>query len=366
MTATDQNIIVGICWTMCPIEELRFRSKHNLLHSFEKEPKPGVQKGRNKLNLTEHGNICVKEFRRSAAGENVSNPKTLRTPEVLLETIEYLFSNILFRKDAHFNFTYDFIFDRLRSVRQDTVIQQLHKVRPMVCVAILERCVRFYIYAAYRTKLNPEMAIDLHINTQHTVDCLKTLLLLYNDMEYRFREQVKLQHRLSMVAVYMLLHIQNHDVLCGLMINVPNRLWKLEPLKTVLEMAFAVMHKNYVRFIKLTSKLVSEKRYVILLTLCLCIDRLRVDCIQMLCHSHNSKACSFSAQDLCSWLFLNNASSATHLCNELGLTCPQPNVIKFFKSDFIHKDTNKVHGCNLIKTVQQLNNDEIINILRYP
>lgn len=45
------------------------------------------------------------------------------------------------------NEVYDFIFDRLRAVRQDMTIQQ---IGGMEAVSLLEDTVRFYIYSGYR------------------------------------------------------------------------------------------------------------------------------------------------------------------------------------------------------------------------
>nr|XP_018667462.1 germinal-center associated nuclear protein isoform X2 [Ciona intestinalis] len=357
----EQNPIVGTCRTMCPVTEFRFRSKHNLLHSFERARPTHQQTAKN-----ETSDLCVKEFRRSAAGENVSDPRNLRTPETLLQTVNYLFTTILFKEGAQFNFIYDFIFDRLRSVRQDAVIQQLQIVQPMLCIGILERCVRFYVYAAYRAKLQPGLNIELHINTQHTNDCLKTLLLMYKGVGFKFRERVKLHHRLSLVAVHMLLHMQCHDTLCGLLINVPSHWWKQEPLQTVVGVIFAVFHKNYVRAVKLSQKLISEKRNIVLIAFSLSVDALRLDCVKMLCHSHSSKVSSFPAEELPHWLFLNSTSDVTELCMSLGLTCTPTNAIKFSKNDFVTKDIPSARGCNIFQAIGQLSNNEIIGILNFP
>ena len=42
---------------------------------------------------------------------------------------------------------YDFVFDRLRAVRQDAVLQAL---KGPELIVLLEHIVRFYIYAGYR------------------------------------------------------------------------------------------------------------------------------------------------------------------------------------------------------------------------
>ncbi len=46
-----------------------------------------------------------------------------------------------------FNVIYDFVFDRLRSVRQDLVIQ---RITDQSAIAILEVIIRFHVFSAYR------------------------------------------------------------------------------------------------------------------------------------------------------------------------------------------------------------------------
>ena len=50
-------------------------------------------------------------------------------------------------RQEEFNLIYDFIFDRLRSVRQDLVIQ---RITDKPAITILETIIRFHVYSAYR------------------------------------------------------------------------------------------------------------------------------------------------------------------------------------------------------------------------
>ena len=54
---------------------------------------------------------------------------------------------VLIDKETPWNVIYDFIFDRLRAVRQDISIQCINDTDSL---SIFERIVRFHIYAAYR------------------------------------------------------------------------------------------------------------------------------------------------------------------------------------------------------------------------
>ena len=55
--------------------------------------------------------------------------------------------SIIPRTDVPWHRVYEFVFDRLRAVRQDMVIQ---RIGGNAAVWILERCVRFLIYTGYR------------------------------------------------------------------------------------------------------------------------------------------------------------------------------------------------------------------------
>jgi len=89
----------------------------------------------------------VKEFTRSSAGQEAARPQELRPAKVLLQVVNYLMNRILPRTDVSFNMVYDYVFDRLRAVRQDMSIQCLTGVE---CISILQQAVRFHIYAQYR------------------------------------------------------------------------------------------------------------------------------------------------------------------------------------------------------------------------
>jgi hypothetical protein len=88
----------------------------------------------------------IKEFRRPAPGVIASRPCDLRPASVLLKTIDYLFNNIVPRSEVPWCRVYDFVFDRLRAVQQDMVIQ---RIGGHDAVHILERNVRFLVYAGY-------------------------------------------------------------------------------------------------------------------------------------------------------------------------------------------------------------------------
>ena len=110
---------------MCPENEIKFRVENNLIHRIEE------------------GKFMIKEYRRSAADTNdldsvrqstcithnhdLFQPQNLRTKSALAKTVSYLLTSVMRSQEFSFFDKYNFIFDRLRSVRQELTIQVTYK-----------------------------------------------------------------------------------------------------------------------------------------------------------------------------------------------------------------------------------------------
>ncbi|XP_018331479.1 germinal-center associated nuclear protein [Agrilus planipennis] len=173
----EDEHITGICLGMCPEEEIKLRQREGLLHRLEVF---------NPERNTNKSNYCaVKQFSRSAAGQNMQNVKLLRPGPVLMHTVKYLLDEVINSKECPWHVVYAFITDRLRAVRQDMIIQRISR---SYCVAILQPIIGFHAYAAYRLCNEPVPNFDPVLNKQHLNECLKMLLSLYDEFEM-FEEQ---------------------------------------------------------------------------------------------------------------------------------------------------------------------------------
>lgn len=63
----------GTCEEMCPMSEVKKRTREKLVHFYEQK----------------YG-VFVKEFTRSAAGQSAQSSHELRTKDALLETLKFL------------------------------------------------------------------------------------------------------------------------------------------------------------------------------------------------------------------------------------------------------------------------------------
>lgn len=129
----------------------------------------------------------VKAFGRSSAGTLSASAKSLRPAKTLLRTVDYLMTVILpTPEDVYpFHLLYDFVFDRLRSVRQDLVIQQISGTEKVI---MIEKMVMFHAYSGYRLSDVEFRLFDPVINRQHLSECLKVLITLYDDEDAYFLE----------------------------------------------------------------------------------------------------------------------------------------------------------------------------------
>lgn len=139
----DENsgaeVPVGLCSRMCPYEEMEKRERTARLHKFEMLPHtnpPEVDPDR-----------CIKMATRSSAGSETVRSMELRPWSVLRRTLHYLLLDICLRENEDWMFVCDFVYDRLKAIRSDTVIQRIEGRR---YVEILEGSVRFCIYSMYR------------------------------------------------------------------------------------------------------------------------------------------------------------------------------------------------------------------------
>lgn len=211
--ATSSGIEAN-CLQMCPCEEMAFREKHGLLHRLElsniqdwdlyRSSKCAANSRRVKNDnrfskqFTNKGK-AVKQFKRSSAGQNLLKATEIRPSSVLRKTVDYLLVNLPNGSlqslpetpMLQFGYFYEFVFDRLRSVRQDIVVQRLADQN---CFYILEKCIDFYAYSEFTwqyfqsSKSTAELRrlapyFDAHLNRVHLTECLNLLLRYYDHFE---------------------------------------------------------------------------------------------------------------------------------------------------------------------------------------
>ncbi|CAG9859318.1 unnamed protein product [Phyllotreta striolata] len=319
--------IVGKCPHMCPIEEAKLRESQRLLHVFE--TLPGPQKfTRPKVDIKR----AVKCFSRSAAGKDLTDPDKLRPPSVLLETLNYLFNDIL-NKDASWIVKYDFIADRLRSVRQDMIIQNTSRAHQIV---ILQPIIRFYAVAAYMFCEEDINQFDPYINNKQLQECLKRLLCMYDyydTLQKITKNDVCLsndfleEHRPYFETLYLIFNLGDVDAI-NRILNISKN-WRTSLVVTSVKMSLCYISGNYFKVCKLLKTLPLSLQIMAYLHM----PELRRSCFKTMSVAYSSKNLLFSKAILTDLLLYNSEKELEIDCKHYGLKFNE-NGVNFLKTDF--------------------------------
>ncbi|XP_047442177.1 SAC3 domain-containing protein 1 isoform X2 [Mugil cephalus] len=321
----------GTCQTMCPAHELRDREAQNRLHHFEMLP--GTEKVRRPKGDPSR---AVKEYSRPAAGKDSTRPSDLRPPAVLLKTVCYLIDDIAASPTLHpWTEVYNFVFDRLRGVKQDMIIQ---RVSGPECVAILERTVRFLIYASYRLCGEPLRLYDPRINDTHLQEYLSWLLDCYLSETEPHPNQEEFQ------ALGLLYNLGSARAAQHIM-QLPERLRSTPSISLALSINRAFLERNPVRLLRLANRLNFLQTCALHRHLVTC----RRDLLLIYSHGYSSRNCRFPLDRLSQLLSLDRALTAK-LCQVYGLEVIQENQVVFSKAAFTEPEQVNLH-CKLYHSI---------------
>lgn len=320
------EFIQGTCLLMCPDKERFIREKEGLLHKFEidetakgtKLPKADPKK-------------TIKCFSRPAAGLIMTDMKQLRPAPVLLSTIKYLFTKIATRTDVDWIIIYDFIFDRLRSIRQDAAIQ---RIDVSMNIRLLEPIVRFLVYSAQRLCERSISEFNAKINDQHLIECITRLLILYDESENSSvieKDMKKLtlnNDRQQMEALYILLHMGNTESLMRAL-QLPLYLRKSPDVQLSIKISFAWYLKNYVR----VCHLIQQLSPLLICAAMISIQKLRRMALKIMSSGYNSKIFTFPGLKLQQILLYKEIDKIRIDCELFGLVFTNQNIL-FQKANF--------------------------------
>ncbi|XP_076840571.1 SAC3 domain-containing protein 1 isoform X2 [Brachyhypopomus gauderio] len=335
----DVAVPRGTCTTMCPAHEVRQRQLQNRLHRFEMLP--GTE--RDRLPRADVSRT-VKEYSRPAAGKDSTRPSDLRPPDTLLKTVCYLVDDIAgSTKLQPWTEVYSFVFDRLRSVRQDMIIQ---RVSGPACVAVLERNVRFLLFASYRLCGQPLRLFDPCINDAHLQECLSWLLECYREGQHQHQEEFQ---ALSLLYSLGSAHTAQH------VMELPKRVRLSPPVRLALAIRRAHTERNPVRLLRLAHRLDFLQACALHRHLLPC----RRDLLLLYSHGHSSRNCRFPVQKLADLLSLET-SLTTQLCRAHGIHVNGEWVI-FSKASFSESPLEELQCVHMHRLVEEKQRDRTVS-----
>ncbi|KAK4365821.1 hypothetical protein RND71_013701 [Anisodus tanguticus] len=195
-TGDIQNLpsLVGTCPFMCPVEEREKRERLRDLAVFERlygNPRESSP------------SLAVKKFCRTISAKTLQD-SDVRPLSVLEDTLNYL-CNLLDTTEHPFEVVHDFIFDRMRSIRQDLSMQNISCSR---VVSMYERMVKFHIISQHKLRRCSGSNISSlsYLNMEQLTKALTTLFNLYE--ANRTSESI-LKNEAEFFSFYVLLHLDS-------------------------------------------------------------------------------------------------------------------------------------------------------------
>ncbi|XP_054731831.1 germinal-center associated nuclear protein [Anastrepha obliqua] len=308
--------IRGTCELFCPEGEAKLRIKERLLHFYEL--KNGEKNVPGKL---------VKAFARSAAGVKGPRAKDLRTERCLQKTVEYLLKDIILDKRKPYNFIYDFVFDRLRSVRQEVVMQNYNARQTL---KLLEPMVMFLAYSRYRLCEEHIDNFDPKICDQHLQECLKRALCCYDDSNVNSLNLNELNRRNFVEAMYLLFNLETTEALNRAM-SLPDEVRKSERFDLAYQIAISYYQGNFYRVLAGIQKL----PHILSAITALKLQILRRKVYLVFAHAYNCKLLVVPSSFLSKLVLYERADDLLADCEYYNIKVNEDkSSFQFLKSDF--------------------------------
>eukprot|EP00252_Welwitschia_mirabilis_P019275 TRINITY_DN4414_c0_g1_i3.p1 TRINITY_DN4414_c0_g1~~TRINITY_DN4414_c0_g1_i3.p1 ORF type:complete len:292 (-),score=24.62 TRINITY_DN4414_c0_g1_i3:180-1055(-) len=167
---SDDSFTAGSCQDMCPSKEREERERLRDLAVFERlNGDPGKTSA----------DLAVKKFCRTTSA-STTLPSDIRPLPVLWETLNYLMK-FVDNSEHEFGVIHAFLFDRMRAIRQELVIQRIANEQAIV---MYERMIRFHILSNHKLMQldqNKDTSVA-YLNLEQLSKCLESLLNLYADV----------------------------------------------------------------------------------------------------------------------------------------------------------------------------------------
>lgn len=230
---------------------------------------------------------------------------------------------------------YDFVFDRLRSIRQDLIIQSNPNINHSI--AILQACVRFHQLASYQLRNE----IDTKFNFTHLLDCLKDLLLLY-----QLESENEHVQKMEAYAIYLLVNLgSQHSMHWGL--NLPKKTRQDPYLSLAMQMNYAYLQRNFVRFFRLYKKL----PVLLQLSCHWNLSHVLSSFITVMNTGFSSKNCKYPVTHFQALSAINDFKIIEDFCTNLNVCIDAEKNIVFSKSSIRQGGTDLKHyACHLIES----------------
>ncbi|XP_030385881.1 germinal-center associated nuclear protein [Scaptodrosophila lebanonensis] len=341
----------GSCESFCPETETKMRIKEKLLNFYE------YKNGQKNV-----PGLLVKEFTRSAAGVVTPKVKDMRTEECLVRTVEYLFKEICLDKRKPFRFAYDFIFDRLRAVRQEIVIQEFDSRQS---VRLMEPMIMFLAYSLYTLSTEPIDNFDPKICQQHLQECLKRVLCCYDDLEKDPQTESlrNLQRRYFIEALYQIFNLGVFEALSrGLTLPLHVR------QDEVFKLAFNISMDYHRGHLYRVLQNIPTLPHIMCSLASLKMQTLRRRLLALFSHAYHNKVLTVPVTYLIRLLVLKSPNVLFQQCRQYNITVSKDRTaVLFYKNDY-NGDINtlkSMHESFVNAKLERINLPEVLLLKKF-
>ncbi|XP_037718056.1 SAC3 domain-containing protein 1 [Drosophila subpulchrella] len=314
--------VQGSCESFCPAGEAKMRIREKLLHYFElkngQKNTPGV---------------LVKEFTRSAADVKMPLPKEMRTEAALVKTVEYLLKDIILDTRKPYHQAYDFIFDRLRAVRREIVIQ-MYDARQKI--RLLEPIVMFLAYSRYRLCEESIEKFDPKICNQHLQECLTGVLCCYEELdgqessaEPTIRE---LERRCFIECLYQVFNLGSPESFTRAL-SLPDCVRQDTTFKLCFGLCLGFQQGNLYRVLTALPQL----PHILCALAATKLQTIRRSLLQIFTHAYNNKQLTVPVPYLLRLLLIDGPAGLQDQCRHYGISLSaDKKAVHFNRTDFNH------------------------------
>ncbi|RWS15704.1 asparagine synthetase domain-containing protein 1-like isoform X1 [Dinothrombium tinctorium] len=332
------NAKSGDCYSMCPSKEIEWRSKAGLLHKFEM-----LEGTENDCRPKADLNKVVKQFVRTSVGQKEVDYSTLRPAPVLMETVRYLLTEVVSINNCPWNVVYDYVFDRLRAVRQDMVIQGITG-NPKIY--ILENCVLFHLYASYTLCEEELRLFDPFLNNQHLQECLEILLVQYDET---VKPTTRRRHIFE--SIYILFNLDSLKVL-NRFGHLPRNFKENNIIKKCYKISIWFANASYCRILQEVCRLPNILRYAINRH----INTIHFRYLRIMSYAYHSVNCRIPVGIISKWLCPFESETLAlrvlrTLCRDYGIKIVDKSFVQFDKNGMKKEEKLEVGSQELEKSV---------------
>ncbi|KAH8256940.1 hypothetical protein KR038_000147 [Drosophila bunnanda] len=312
----------GSCQSFCPDGESKMRIREKLLHYFE------LKNGQKNT-----PGILVKEFTRSAADAKMPQAKDMRTEQSLIKTVEYLLKDIILDTRKPYNVVYDFIFDRLRAVRREIVIQMFDARQT---IRLLEPIVMFLGFSLYKLSVESIDKFDPKICNQHLQECLTGVLCCYEELDGQSSTTTEeptlreLERRCFIESLYQMFNLGSPESFIRAL-TLPEYVRQDATFRLCFNICLSYQQGNLYRVIMGLPQL----PHILCAVASTKLQSIRRSLLQIFTHAYNNKQLTVPAPYLLRLLLIDSPAGLQEQCRHYNLAItPDRKSILFNKTDF--------------------------------